>query len=329
MSAQQHYEQNRDAKKLNVKQYYERNKDAKLVMRKRHYQQNKECTKIYRKNYYTRNRDKLACKAKLLYSSNREFAKVALKRARKYYARNRTSICASKRRRYNLAEPKPCIQQQYVLTAKKALLHNKKVMKEVINYFKSQQEGTFEKMNKCSRTAAIAQVAAHRLIAKALQIRKQYVGLLLKTVKHVCGLHIKEQCDFGEGLHSVRSKPYYYESIYYFECKRSVFVVDSCGRCCQDIEVHNDSTDKVWKCSSKCKPLTECEVNTILDFKSDFDRPMCELLPILLACDDGCLNTHYSKVVRETDDCGETYVPHKATVCCVLLIATAKASSGF
>ena len=40
-------------------------------------------------------------------------------------------------------------------------------------------------MNKCSRTAAIAQVAAHRLIAKALQIRKQYVGLLLKMVKRV------------------------------------------------------------------------------------------------------------------------------------------------
>ena len=93
-------------------------------------------------------------------------------------------------------------------------------------------------------------------------------------------------------MYSVPSEPYYYESIYYFEHKRSVFVVDSCGRSCQYIEVHNDSTDKVWKCSSKCKPLTECEVNTILDFKSDFDRPMCELLPILLACDDNCPNTH-------------------------------------
>ena len=175
LSVRQHYEQNKQTKQLSVKQYYERNKDAKLVMRKLHYQQNKECTKIYCKNDYTRNRDKLACKAKFLYSSNREFAKVALKHARKYYARKRTSICASKRRRYNLAEPKPCIQQQYVLTAKKALLHNKNVMKEVINYFKSQQEGDFEKMNKCSRTAAIAQVAVHRLIAKALQIHKQYV----------------------------------------------------------------------------------------------------------------------------------------------------------
>ena len=78
-----------------------------------------------------------------------------------------------------------------MLAAKKALLHKKKVMKEVINYFKIQQAGAFEKINKCSHMAAIAQVAAHKLIAKALQIRKQYVGLLLKTVKHVCGLHIK------------------------------------------------------------------------------------------------------------------------------------------
>ena len=38
---------------------------------------------------------------------------------------------------------------------------------------------------------------------------------------------------------------------------------------------------------------------------------MCELLPIILACDDGCPNTRYSKVVHETDDCGETDVPRK------------------
>ena len=52
-------------------------------------------------------------------------------------------------------------------------------------------------------------------------------------------------------------------------------------------------------------------MNTILDFKSDFDRLMCELLPIILACEDGCPNTHYSIVVHETDDFGETDVPRK------------------
>ena len=130
-----------------------------------------------------------------------------------------------------LVEPKPCVRQQYVLTAKKALLHYKKVMKEHIKYFKNQQEGAFEKINKCSHTAAIAQVAVHRLIVKALWIRKQYVGLLLKAVKHVCGLHCI--------LYIVNLT-----IMNYFEHKRSVFVVDSCGRCCQDIEVHDDSTDK-------------------------------------------------------------------------------------
>ena len=34
-------------------------------------------------------------------------------------------------------------------------------------------------------------------------------------------------------------------------------------------------------------------------------------MPILLAYDDGCPNTHYSKVVHETDDCGEIDVPRK------------------
>ena len=66
-------------------------------------------------------------------------------------------------------------------------------------------------------------------------------------------------------------------------------VVDSCGRCRHDNE--DESTDKVvhtWKCSSKCKPLTEFEVCAILDFKSEFDKPMHELLPILSSCDDGC-----------------------------------------
>ena len=70
------------------------------------------------------------------------------------------------------------------------------------------------------------------------------------------GLHIKGQYEFGEGLHSVCSEPYYYKYIYYFEHMCNVFVVDTCGRCCQDIEVHDDSTDKVWKCSSKYKLLS-------------------------------------------------------------------------
>ena len=39
---------------------------------------------------------------------------------------------------------------------------------------------------------------------------------------------------------------------------------------------------------------------------------MRELLPILSSCDDGCPNTHYGKVVHETDESGESNVPRKS-----------------
>ena len=126
-------------------------------------------------------------------------------------------------------------KHQYVLTTKKALLGDTVVMRKLIECFMSQQSSAYQDMTKSSRRTAIAQVAAHRLISKAMQLRKQHIGVLLKAVRNVCGLDIKEQCDFCESLHS-----------YNFEHRPSVLVVDSCGRC-----------RHTWKCSSKCTPLTE------------------------------------------------------------------------
>ena len=50
-----------------------------------------------------------------------------------------------------------------------------------------------------------------------------------------------------------------------------------------------------WKCSSKCKPLTESEVSSILDLKSEFVNPIHELSRVLDNIDGGCPNYHYSK----------------------------------
>ena len=57
-------------------------------------------------------------------------------------------------------------------------------------------------------------------------------------------------------------------------------------------------------------------MNTILDFKSDFDGPMCELLPILLACDDGCPNAIVKWCMRQMIVV-RLMCHAKATVCCV------------
>ena len=63
-----------------------------------------------------------------------------------------------------------------MLTAKKALLS------QLIECFMSQQSSAYQDMTKRSSRTAIAQVAAHRLKSKAMQLRKQHIGVLLKAV---------------------------------------------------------------------------------------------------------------------------------------------------
>ena len=48
------------------------------------------------------------------------------------------------------------------------------------------------------------------------------------------------------------------------------------------------------------RKLIECLMSQqSSDFKSEFEKPMRELLPFLSSCEDGCPNTHYGKVVHE------------------------------
>ena len=85
-----------------------------------------------------------------------------------------------------------------MLIAKKALLGDTVVMRKLIECCMSQQSSAYQDMTKRSRRTAIAQVAAHRLISRAMQLHKQHIRVLLKAVRNVCGLDIKEQRDFGE-----------------------------------------------------------------------------------------------------------------------------------
>ena len=59
---------------------------------------------------------------------------------------------------------------------------------------------SYQDMTKRSRRTAIAQVAAHRHISKAMLLCNQHIGVLLKAVRNVYGLDIEEQCCFGESF---------------------------------------------------------------------------------------------------------------------------------
>ena len=61
---------------------------------------------------------------------------------------------------------------------------------------------------------AVCTIATKRLLNKALQVRKEHAGSLLKTVRTVQSMQISGADDFGEGCHTASTKLYFYDSAY-------------------------------------------------------------------------------------------------------------------
>ena len=199
----QYYVEKKDAKRQN----YEENKDTKKKYFKKYYKQKMNQKQYYNKKYYRVQRvkkvcddkhtDELAQKRKQLHDKYKEklsmmkklrcgnisFAKVALKRARKYCIITRSRKCPNKSFRLSLSEPKPFAMHQYIQNIKKVVSCDKKFMKELKDIFKNQQCGTYEKMSKWRCRQTIALLAAQRLVNRGIQLRKQNVGALLKQLK--------------------------------------------------------------------------------------------------------------------------------------------------
>ena len=64
--------------------------------------------------------------------------------------------------------------------------------------------------------------------------------------------------------------------------------IDECGKYRPEGEVSEQngySIPQTWKCSSKCKPLTDKEIGVILYFKSGFGADMKDVRKLLDKCD--------------------------------------------
>ena len=255
-----HYEKNKDTVKSRFKLYYENNKDAlnqkmkeynerhKFSIKSKmnaYYQKNKERLCSLRRKNYRKNSDEIKAASCAYYRSNTEArkaaysrkAKAVIKRARQYYAKNRAYICANQRRKYELAEPKPLTKMFYVHKIKKNLMCNTRLLSKLINTFEKEHTSASNKISKGNRKTAISNLAAQRVVCKAIQVRKQYVGALLKAVRYINALKIKEMADFGEGLHSAHSKPYFYDSAYLFVKRSDILTIDQSGICRQEENV--------------------------------------------------------------------------------------------
>ena len=87
------------------------------------------------------------------------------------------------------------------------------------------------------------------MVNRVLQLRNKYAGALLAAVRSINALDIKSEDDFGEGLHSAHTEPYFYESAYkYKDGIPEVLAQDELGAC---RHVDNPPAGKDKDCTPK------------------------------------------------------------------------------
>ena len=133
-------------------------------------------------------------------------SKAKLESSKAYYANHKESICANRRGRYILAEPKPDVREMYVKEIQSHLLNNSEARVELITVFKKQHPTVVKQMPRVMGKT-VCRIAAKRLLNKALQVRKQHARSLLNNIGSIKTLQITGREDFGEGCHTT-PEPY-------------------------------------------------------------------------------------------------------------------------
>ena len=256
---------------------------------------------------YRADPDKKKAAARMIYVKT---ARAKVKWYKNYYAKYRGRICASRRGRYVLAEPKPAAKEFYIKEIQQLLLKDNEARIQLMQAYKRQYKSAAKRLPRVM-IKAVCRIAAKRLLSKALQLRKEHAGALLKTTRAVNSLVIKGRDDFGDVCHTASSEPYYYDSAYQLVQRAYAIPIDENGRCVIANEISSSESESSkrkgkqqpvkWSCSSECKSVTEAEVAAIVHLKQTFEEPMEELRTALDACDGGCPNEHFTKAIATGD----------------------------
>ena len=138
-------------------------------------------SRVSSRTSYWRNPDKRRAAAHM---TNLKAAKAKLKWYRRYYAKHGKGICASRRSRYALAEPKGSVIEVHVKKIHHQLLANAGAKLKLVEGFKKHSETTAKQLPKCM-IKTVCLIAAKKLCNKTLQLRKEHAGTLLKTTRAV------------------------------------------------------------------------------------------------------------------------------------------------
>ena len=92
-----------------------------------------------------------------------------------------------------------------------------KVLPRLVKAFDKKYKSVSREMTTSTRNRAVSSIAAKVVITKVLRVRKNNAGTLLKAVRAISKLELRDRSDFGDGLLCAHSEPYFYESAYRFE----------------------------------------------------------------------------------------------------------------
>ena len=221
------YRSNPEKQKALSKASYRSNPEKQKALSKASYRSNPEKQKALSKASYKSNPDKQKAWSKLSYRANPEKFKAVF---RMNYAKNRETKCANERNKYVLAEPKLDLKEQYMKEIQFNLLDHFIAWLQLFKAYKREHADLAKRMSK-GMSKAVCKIAAKKILNKTLQMRKEYVGSLLKAIRLIKRLDIKVKEDFEGGCHTTPSEPYYYDEAYQLIKRDTAIPVDHNGKC--------------------------------------------------------------------------------------------------
>ena len=343
------YSANPDKKKARVRASYSANPEKKRAAAKARYYANPALKRAATNAAYMANGEKMKALFCEYYKANSVKMKAMFRVYHATYHNARLQYfrkyhCATKQRkvrkaRYSLAQPNQLLIERFFRSVLANLLADREVMFKLKEEFKSLHASVAGSLRRSELERTVGRLAVKRLVCKALQIRTNFAGVLLTSIKHVRTIPLKDEKDFGKGCHTCSTEPYFYEAAY-LHVRQSPIPVNEKGEGVVAKEVplkEGSNTDvvkgappkgnplsdsgevsgnsspqcKKWECSKQCKPLTDFEVNTIVCFRTAFELSLEEVRKALAECDMGCPFGHYTKYV----DCSVVDLKGHPIVC--------------
>ncbi len=221
-------------------------------------------------------------------------AKQLIKRARKHI------VAQGCRDNYHLAEPNLYMRSVYTHRLQLKLLSCTRALKQIRQSFIAHPM-----VRRPVSKRALASITAKQLVSKALQVRKQYVGNLLRCIRPIRALRLQTLEQFHMGQHTQSAEPYFGDSCYNLITSCRPIAVAEDGKCMLPGVAHTSlkQSKKLhaasWNCSTACKRLSCSDIQTIVDLRRRFDEPINAVRKCLATCDDGCPNHHYTKVAAD------------------------------